>query len=222
LHQAVTPEAYRAVSMLLCLVPYTPMLFMGQEWAAGTPFPFFTDLPGEVGRNMRENRLKEFRHYGAHYDAETLAGMPDPKDEAAFVSAKLDWAEHRRAGHAEVLSLYRECLRLRARESLFQSPPRDRWSAGRIAGHCVGLRWRHGDGDWLLLTGTAAEAALIPLEEPFLQTRPGHRWHPVLDSNEPRFGGSPAPAAWRESDCGFHLRLPGSVLLQETAVAPLP
>jgi maltooligosyltrehalose trehalohydrolase len=220
LHQAVTAEAYRAVSMLLCLVPYTPMLFMGQEWAAGTPFPYFTDLPGDTGRNMRENRLKEFKHYGAHYDEDTLANMPDPKDRDAFVSAKLDWDEHGREGHAEVLSLYRECLRLRAGESLFQSPPRDRWSAGRIADRFLGLRWRHVDGDWLLITGIAGEAILLPLEEPFLETRPGRHWRPVLASNEPRFGGSPSRAAWRESDRGFHLRLPGSVLLRETAVAP--
>jgi maltooligosyltrehalose trehalohydrolase len=61
LSDVVAPETYRAMSMLLCLVPYTPLLFMGQEWAAATPFPYFTDLPGDVGANMAESRRNEFR-----------------------------------------------------------------------------------------------------------------------------------------------------------------
>jgi maltooligosyltrehalose trehalohydrolase len=216
LHQVVSPEAYRAVSMLLCLTPYTPMLFMGQEWGASAPFPYFTDLPGEVGANMRENRLKEFKHYGAAYDRETLDRMPDPQDGTTFSSAKLDWDECGRSGHAETLSLYRECLRLRARHPIFQSPPRDRWSVSQIVGRILCLRWHHDEGDWLLLAGLAAEEEIIPKEEPCLQTRPDHRWRVVIASNQSRFGGTDEQQAWHEHDRGFYIHLPGCVLLKET------
>ncbi|HEY8932005.1 MAG TPA: malto-oligosyltrehalose trehalohydrolase [Rariglobus sp.] len=219
LHQAVTAEAYRAVSMLLCLVPYTPMIFMGQEWAAGTPFPYFTDLPGDIGENMRENRIKEFAHYDAHYDQETLARMPDPKDQATFDSAKLNWAECVQVGHREMVSLYRECLHLRAREPLFQSPPRDRWSVRQIADRLLGLRWRHPDGDWLLLIGLAGEETAVPANDPFIANRSGRRWDLVFASNDPRFGGSPSWVAWRSDDQGFRIRLPGCVLLHESGPA---
>lgn len=215
LHDVVSPAAYRAVSMLLCLSPYTPMLFMGQEWAAATPFPFFTDLPGDLGNRMRENRLKEFAHYGAHYDRETLARMPDPQEEDTFLSAKLNWHECAQAGHREVVSLYRECLRQRAREPHFQSPSREHWSVGRIADRLLGLRWRHPDGDWLLLIGIEGEEVLVAADEPFLRNGSGRCWRLVLASNDPRFGGSSSQILWRDDDHGFRICLPGAVLLQE-------
>jgi maltooligosyltrehalose trehalohydrolase len=216
LHHGISPEAYRAVSMLLCLTPYTPMLFMGQEWGAGTPFTYFTDLPGDVGANMRKSRIEEFNQYGAHYDHETLARMPDPQDKATFSSAKLDWTEYIQPGHAETLSLYRECLRLRAREWIFQSPPRDRWSVSQIVDRLLCLRWHHHEGDWLLLIGIAADGKIIPMEEPCMQNRPDHCWRLVLASNEPRVGGSASHILWHENDRGFYVHLPGCVLLRET------
>ena len=50
LHHAIAPEAWRAASVVLLTAPMTPLLFMGQEWAASTPFQYFTDLEPELGR----------------------------------------------------------------------------------------------------------------------------------------------------------------------------
>jgi maltooligosyltrehalose trehalohydrolase len=190
LHEAVSPEAYRAVSMLLCLAPFTPMLFMGQEWAATSPFPFFTDHPGEVGVRMAENRTNEFRHYGAYYSAELLARMPDPQDERTFRDAHLNWDEREREPHGTVLALYRECLSLRAREPLFQNPPRRTWSVQKIGTPgTIGLRWKSATGDWLLLArlrsgpGTRGEDA-------FAKAHAERKWTLILSSEEKRFGGN--------------------------------
>jgi maltooligosyltrehalose trehalohydrolase len=170
------------------------MLFMGQEWAAGAPFPFFTDHPGEVGTMMAEYRRREFRHIGAVFDEALLAHMPDPQAEATFHSAKLDWRERDRPPHAAVLELYRACLRLRAAEAFLQSPERDAWTVEPLGEHALELRWRAG---WRLVFSLAAGASLRPSA--------GTSATLVLSSNAPRFGGAaesellaPGAALWRD------------------------
>jgi maltooligosyltrehalose trehalohydrolase len=192
LSAVVTPEVYRAVSMLLCFSPYTPLLFMGQEWAARSPFPFFTDHPGEVGANMAMHRRNEFKHYGAAYSPEVLSRMPDPQHETTFRSAKLDWAECEQPAHAAVLALYRECLRRRAAEPLFHAAERGDWTVQTLPGERLALRWRDG---WQLVLALSPGVRLEPDES---------EWELVLSSNEQRFGGAenserlgPGATLWR-------------------------
>jgi maltooligosyltrehalose trehalohydrolase len=113
LNHIVSPEAYAAASALLCLLPYTPMLWMGQEWAASTTFCFFTDHAGEIGRNVSKGRLKEFQHYGADFGEDILKRMPDPQDPQTFYNSKLNWDEVAPAEHQCVLELYKRCLEFR-------------------------------------------------------------------------------------------------------------
>jgi maltooligosyltrehalose trehalohydrolase len=215
LHDVVTPEVYRAVSVVLCLSPYTPMLFMGQEWASESPFPFFTDLPGEVGANMAANRLKEFAHYGAHYSKDVLERMPDPQRPGTFVSSKLNWNESDRGYHRQVLKLYRDCLQLRARKQIFQSPPRDRWTVRQVGAHVMGVRWDDPKGDWLLLAGVSPKAEALALDDPFIRHVHGRRWRIVLASNEPCFGGAANQLLWSGDERSMVVGLPGAVLLRE-------
>lgn len=212
LHEVISPETYRAVSMLLCLTPFTPLLFMGQEWAASARFPFFTDHPGEIGANMRGNRLKEFERYNATHDASTLARMPDPQAEETFRAAKLDWSERERPVYAATLALYRDCLRVRAQHSIFQSPPRTAWRVQRVGEGSLGLRWSQPERDWLLVTAMAAGEPSIT-DEPFVRPRAGRQWQVVLDSEDERFGGR--GVARMIAGEGIPLRGPGTLLLRE-------
>ena len=214
LSDTIAPEAYRALSMLLCLTPYTPMLFMGQEWAAGTPFVFFTDMPGALGAGVAEGRRKEFAHQGFNYDARTLALMPDPQSADAFLRCKLDWAERRHPPHAEVLALYRACLRLRAAIPIFRNPPRETWQVERVAENVLGLRWFDPDGDWLLLAGL--EPGLSTVQEENLVARArGRRWRIQLASNEARFGGDGPGGVARVEPTKIVFSTPGALLLRE-------
>ena len=113
LNRLVSPEAYAAASALLCLLPYTPMLWMGQEWATSSMFCFFTDHAGEIGRNVSKGRLKEFEHYGADFGEDILRCMPDPQDPNTFYNSKLNWAELDQRTHQRVLELYKRCLEFR-------------------------------------------------------------------------------------------------------------
>jgi malto-oligosyltrehalose trehalohydrolase len=99
---AITPpEAVRAAAAVYLLLPQIPMLFMGEEWNAQSPFPFFCDFGPELAEKVRQGRREEF----AHFPEET----PDPQSEATFASAKLNWNEAR----GEWLDWYRRILACR-------------------------------------------------------------------------------------------------------------
>lgn len=115
LNHLISNDAYRAASALICLVPYTPMLFMGQEWAASTAFCFFTNHAGKIGENVSKGRLNEFRHYEANYSEEVLSRMPDPQDEQTFLDAKLKWEEIADEKHRGVFDLHKAALAFRHR-----------------------------------------------------------------------------------------------------------
>jgi maltooligosyltrehalose trehalohydrolase len=106
----VTSTALLKVGALLLLTsPFTPMLWMGEEWAASTRWPFFTSHPEpDLGKATADGRVAEFAEHG--WD---VSQMIDPQDPAAFQQAKLVWPEREQGEHAEVLDLYRELLRLR-------------------------------------------------------------------------------------------------------------
>ncbi len=95
-------------ALLLCS-PYTPMLFMGEEWGARTSWRFFSRFPDERLRDrIRDGRLAEFADHGW-----AAVDVPDPADEASFHSSKLDWTELGRPPHDALLRTYRELIALR-------------------------------------------------------------------------------------------------------------
>jgi maltooligosyltrehalose trehalohydrolase len=105
-------HAVRALSAIYLLAPQIPMLFMGDEWGASTPFPFFCDYEGETGRQAREGRLK-FLQKNLQVDEQELVRVPDPLMEQSFRGAHLDWNELSEGNHAEWLNWYRDILKAR-------------------------------------------------------------------------------------------------------------
>jgi maltooligosyltrehalose trehalohydrolase len=84
------------------------MIFMGEEWAASTPFPYFCDMGPQLAPLVTAGRREEFAGTG-------WAGeVPDPEDPATFASARLRWEERDDDGHARMLTWYRSLLGLRA------------------------------------------------------------------------------------------------------------
>jgi maltooligosyltrehalose trehalohydrolase len=103
-----TPGLAAVGAALLLTSPYTPMLFMGEEWAAGTPWQFFTSHEEEwLAESVREGRAREFAEHGWS-DA-----VPDPQALSTVEASTLDWSEPSRPGHARMLQWYRTLLRLR-------------------------------------------------------------------------------------------------------------
>jgi len=108
LTESVDLPTYRAVSALVCLVPEIPLLFMGQEWAARTPFQFFTDHNDEIGPSVTEGRKKEFGDFPG-FQGE----VPDPQDPETFRRSILNWEERAEGEHGRILQLYHDLLALR-------------------------------------------------------------------------------------------------------------
>ncbi|MBA4788819.1 MAG: malto-oligosyltrehalose trehalohydrolase [Rhizobiales bacterium] len=109
------PEAVRAAACLYLLAPQIPMLFMGEEWGCGQPFPFFCDFAGDLGDAVREGRRAEFARFSAFADPARRARIPDPCAPATFLSAKLDWSAREAPEHAGWLDWTRRILRARRR-----------------------------------------------------------------------------------------------------------
>jgi maltooligosyltrehalose trehalohydrolase len=99
----------RVAAGLVLLSPYTPMLFMGEEWGAGTPWQYFTDHADPFFADaVSQGRRSEFVSHGWDFD-----DVPDPQDAATFQRSKLDWSEAEREPHASLLTWHRRLLALR-------------------------------------------------------------------------------------------------------------
>jgi maltooligosyltrehalose trehalohydrolase len=109
LHHLVGVERAGAAAALTILSPFSLLLFQGEEWAASTPFPYFTDFTGELADAVRVGRRREFAAFGWRDDE-----IADPQDPETFGRAVLRWEEPGRGDHARVLDWYRTLLRFRA------------------------------------------------------------------------------------------------------------
>ncbi|MFJ5772814.1 malto-oligosyltrehalose trehalohydrolase [Streptomyces sp. NPDC093094] len=106
---ASSPGLLACAATLALTAPFTPMLFMGEEWAAGTPWQFFTDhTDPQLADAVRRGRRREFAAYGWPEE-----DVPDPQDPATRDRSCLDWTEPGREPHARMLAWYRRLLTLR-------------------------------------------------------------------------------------------------------------
>ncbi|MCU1605548.1 MAG: treZ, partial [Modestobacter sp.] len=106
---SLSPGLLAVGATLVLTSPFTPMLFMGEEWGASTPWQFFTSHPEpELGKATAEGRIGEFAEHG--WDA---AVVPDPQDPDTFTRSKLDWAELTDEPHAQLLAIHKALIALR-------------------------------------------------------------------------------------------------------------
>lgn len=111
----VSDEGLVIAAALTLLGPFTPMLFMGEEFAATTPWQFFTSHPEpELGKVTAEGRIKEFAEHG--WDESTV---PDPQDPTTFTNSKLDWSDVDSERGARILNAYRVLVALRRTDEAF-------------------------------------------------------------------------------------------------------
>jgi len=105
----LSPDLIKVAAGLVLTGPYTPMLFMGEEWGADTPWQYFTDhIEPWLAKAVAEGRKAEFAGHGWG-----SAEVPNPQDEATFLRSKLDWTERNREPHLGIHAWYRELIALR-------------------------------------------------------------------------------------------------------------
>ena len=161
---ALAPEAaVRAASAVVLLAPAVPLLFMGEEWAASTPFLFFSDFGADLGRAVTEGRRREFAAWPAFSDPAVRARIPDPQDPATMRTSVLRWDERTRAGHGSMLKLHAELLALRGGlivPRLAHGAHGEGYAV--LAPTSFRVRWRFGDDARLgLVANLGAEPATV-------------------------------------------------------------
>jgi maltooligosyltrehalose trehalohydrolase len=158
----------RVGAALLLTAPFTPMLFMGEEWGATTPWAYFTDHgPAWLADAVRSGRRGEFAAHGWPADK-----VPDPQDVATFTASRLDWDQPRQERHRGLLDWHRRLIGLRRTLPELADPS---WSSVRCA-YDEDARWfvlyrGAADGTPSSATGTlavvcnlAAERQPIPVD----------------------------------------------------------
>lgn len=105
----LTPGQLKIGAALVLCSPFVPMLFQGEEWAASTPFLYFTDHEEpELADAVRNGRKSEFAAFGWDPDS-----IPDPQSKSTFVDSKLNWQELEHGEHRELLNWHRDLIKLR-------------------------------------------------------------------------------------------------------------
>jgi maltooligosyltrehalose trehalohydrolase len=145
-----------AAAAVVLTAPFVPMLFQGEEWAASTPFQFFTDHQDpRIAEATRDGRRAEFAGF-----AEFGGEVPDPQDPATFERSRLDWSERSQPAHAAMLSWYRRLIEARrAWPGLGTDGPTD--TVARLDAHGRCLRVLRGSVE--LVVNAADTAVAVPL-----------------------------------------------------------
>jgi malto-oligosyltrehalose trehalohydrolase len=174
------PDALRAASAVLLLAPQIPLLFLGEEWGAPEPFPFFCDFGPELAAAVRDGRQREFAAFPAFRDPAALARLPDPGDPGTFRAAQVDRSRAKEPPHAEILAWHRRLLALRHRELVprLAGAPGASGRQRRLGDGAVAVEWRLGDGSRLALAANLAAqpwrgAPIAPAGRLLLETPDG-------------------------------------------------
>jgi maltooligosyltrehalose trehalohydrolase len=192
LHKETSPGRYRALTALLLLLPSTPMLFQGQEFAASSPFLFFADHTPDLSKLVREGRLKEMSQFPSIATAEGTAHLADPSDPRTFSCCKLDWAERDR--NVEALVLHKDLLKLRREDPVLRTQRLRGVDGAVLSDNAFVLRYFGENApDRLLVVNLGARLHLSPVPEPLLAPPRGVAWTVVFSTESPKYGGWGTP-----------------------------
>ena len=207
LHQQTSAARCRAVTAVLLLTPQTPMLFMGQEFAASAPFLYFADHQGELGDAVREGRYQFLTQFPGVATAAAKQAVANPASEETFLRCKLDWRELQ--SNAFALKLHRDLIALRRRYW-----DREEHIDGAVVGEQAWLlRWHATDGaDRLLVVNLGTEIPLQSLAEPLLVCPRNMKWTLQWSSEHPEYGG--AGVENPQTSQGWYFPAESAVLLQ--------
>jgi maltooligosyltrehalose trehalohydrolase len=194
LHQLTSPAELRVMTALLLLGPQTPMLFMGQEFAASSQFHYFLDVNMELARLVYEGRRKDLSQFPSVATPAMSRQIQDPSKPETFMSAKLDYQERDTGSHRKVLQLHKELLRLRREDPTLRHVQRTGEIDGAVLGPAAFVLRYFGSSDSdsddrLLLVNLGVDLELDIAPEPLLAPPAQKRWALAFSTEDPLYGG---------------------------------
>ena len=197
LHQLTSPGKWRAMTALLLLLPGTPLLFQGQEFAASSPFLYFADFDGDLAAAVRKGRGEFLRQFPSIVDLERRGDvLADPGDPATFERCRLDFSE--RETHADAYALHIDLLRMRREQTAFAAQRAGGIDGAVLSRSALALRFFTPDhlDDRVLVVNLGPDLARGSFAEPLLAPPPGLDWAVSWSSEDPQYGGSGTPEVW--------------------------
>jgi maltooligosyltrehalose trehalohydrolase len=195
-HQLASPARWRAMTALLLLMPSTPMLFQGQEFAASSPFLYFADHESDLAAAVREGRAEFLTQFPSIVDFERRAPIADPADAATFERCKLDLRE--RQTHASAYALHEDLLRMRRGHAAFNLQRPNGVDGAVLSASAFVLRFftpDHAD-DRLLLVNLGRDLKRTSFAEPLLAPPVDGDWAVAWSSEDPKYEGGGTPDLW--------------------------
>jgi maltooligosyltrehalose trehalohydrolase len=181
---------YRAMTAVLLLGPWTPLLFHGEEFGASSPFIYFADIGDSSVRDaIQKGRAEWLAPFLSLTEDEARRTLPAPDDPNVFARCKLDFSERQK--NRELYDLHIDLLKLRREDSRFCQQ-----SAGGIGGAVLGpasfvLRYFSKENDDRLLVVNFGDIQILkPASEPLLAPPSDCRWETLWTSESPRYGGA--------------------------------
>jgi maltooligosyltrehalose trehalohydrolase len=182
----VDHERAKVAAAAVVLSPFTPMLWMGEEYGDPAPFQYFVSHTDEdLVRAVRDGRAAEFAAFAWRGE------VPDPQDPATFERSRLDWSLRGEGRHAELLACYRDLLALRRSHPAVAGHPSE---AVPVVHDPDTVSWHRRTGDREVLVVVNASD-----REVAVQVAVSGHWEVVLDTADTRFGGpgGTAGAMWK-------------------------
>ena len=195
-HELSSPGRWRAMTTLMLLMPGTPMLFQGQEFAASAPFLYFADHDPELADAVRKGRAEFLAQFPSIVDYIRRAAIADPASIATFERCKLDLTE--RETHAAAYALHEDLLRLRREHTAFNSQRPGGVDGAALSSSAFALRFftpDHAD-DRLLLVNLGGDLKRTSFAEPLLAPPVDTDWAVAWSSEDPKYDGGGTHDPW--------------------------
>lgn len=190
LSRSTSPARYRALTALMLLAPQTPMLFMGQEFGATTPFLFFADHCDSIlTESVYQGRRKFLSQFPSYSSREAQAAMPNPCAPESFLRSKLDFSQ--RETSAPLYLFHQDLLRLRREDMVIARQDRKQLDGAILGAEALVVRFfaHSPHEDRLLVVNLGADLLYTPAPEPLLAPPTRGYWHLCWSSDDPRYGG---------------------------------
>ena len=215
-HMISSPGQFKAMTAFMLLMPQTPLLFQGQEFAASSTFHYFADHSEDLNKLIAKGRAKELSQFPSVAVPAMQKYLLDPGARSTFERSKIDLSEKDRQMHKEVYQLHKDLLRLRRETPVFARVQRRGDLDGAVLSpSAFVLRYFATPGpgtgaetlstdDRLVLVNLGNDLPMDPCPEPLLAPPPGFRWQVILTTEDPTYGGSGTPPPDTEKE-GWHV-----------------